>query len=963
MENRIFRERQVSAAERESLQRGLAFYERFAEQNSGHAELRGVMAKANLRAGFLRLDLKDWKEAQAHLKKAMPVLERLADESAGTASNRWDLARCCFGLYQVLMKDGHLREAELNCRRAIGLLRELAAEFPGETTYRVELGHCLWQLGGRDFDGTVPAADRRKEDETITREALAVFEGLVAEHPTNKHFRQETAFSHRRLCAILVDLGRLEEAADSERRAIVLYRELVAESPANTFYQQELALSCLELGRPLVADQKFPEAEAAYVQAIAGFTKLVGEFNMELHGWGLADACQHLSQLRKRAGQLDEAAEHLRVALAVWEKLSTEFDNPEYRNCWVTTQSELTYVLFERAREVDQEATGSPAERQTAARTYREQAAALLLSAATGSAHFVARSNLADYPVSGALLAESLVQVAQKPGGNRPEVSRVLHWFGVEYLKRQKHAEAEPLFSACLSIREQEEPHAWMTFATRVRLAEALSGQQKYAEAEPFLLQGYDGLILHEAQVTAEEKHTLSDAVNLLVELYDASGETAKADRWRRVQVAQKAAFLADSGSLHARTGKWAQAINEYNQVLEIEPHHFAARKGRAELFLNIGLLPEAAVENTQLFPLQEPADSIVFLHHALLCRWQEDEAGYRRTCELMLARFADSTDSEDWARIAIVLGYSPESAIEPSRTVSFAARAAGNGKNVWRTAYLGLAYFRAGQFDRAAAALEDSLKIDPNWFPAIVFAIQGMVQHRLGNVMQASAALGNASSARDVYLEAMLAQEIGFWPAPWRDVVHAELLYREAYGLIRGSTPPEDGRLLILRGRALDAILRFEAAIAAFDKAIESRPEAGEAWSGRALVLFHQQQWKRAVADFNRAIELDPKVQRNWWHRGHCHIDLAQWDKAAADFGHIIDQWPDGAEGWGWFWHSVALTNLNQPDKAIADLRKAMARGLNAELIKHDSRLDALRTHEGFQELLRDFERQEKVK
>ena len=707
------------------------------------------MAKANLRAGFLRLELKDWEEARAHFTTAFPVLEKLAEESAGTASNRWELARCCSGLYQVLMKVGQLREAESSCRRASNLFRELAAEFPRETNYRVELGHSLWQLGMMDLNAGLTSTERRLEGEAVTREALSVFERLMAEHPTNQYYRQETAVSHRYLSLITSNLGRLEEAADSRRRAIALYGELVAESPTHTFYQQELAYTWLDLRALLVNDQKFPEAEAACRQAIAGYTQLVGEFNREGDRWGLASACQRLGQLRKRAGQLDEAAERLRVALAIWEKLATEFDNPEYRNCWGITQTELTYVLFERSREVEQEASRSPAERQTAGKTYREEAVGLMLNAMPGRAHFVARFNLADYPLSGALLTESLVQVAQKPGANRLELSRVMHWFGLAYLKRQKHAEAEPLFSACLSIRDQEEPNAWMTFDTRVRLGEALLRQQKYAEAEPFLLQGYDGLILHEAQITAEDKLTPSDAVNLLVELYEASGETAKADRWRAVQATQKAAaLLFDRGSLHARTGEWAQTITEYNQVLEIEPHHFAARKGRAELFLNIGLLSEAAAENTQLFPLQEAADSMVFLHHALLCRWKGDEPGYRKACEFMLAQFADSTDSEDWARLAIVLGYAPELVIEPSRIVSFAARAAGNGKTVWRTAYLGLAYFRAGQFDRAAAALEDSLKIDPNWCPAIVFAIQGMVQHRLGNVMQASAAHDKASSA-----------------------------------------------------------------------------------------------------------------------------------------------------------------------------------------------------------------------
>src|SRR4029077_12667323 len=142
--------------------------------------------------------------------RAIPVLEKLADESAGSASTRWDLARCYFGLYQVLMKVGHLREAEASCRRASNLFRKLATEFPRETNYRVELGHSLWQLGMMDLHAGLTSTERRMEGETVTREALSVFERLMADHPTNQYYRQETAISHRFLSLMTSSLGPLE---------------------------------------------------------------------------------------------------------------------------------------------------------------------------------------------------------------------------------------------------------------------------------------------------------------------------------------------------------------------------------------------------------------------------------------------------------------------------------------------------------------------------------------------------------------------------------------------------------------------------------------------------------------------------------------------------------------------------------------------------------------------------------
>src|SRR5262249_43541463 len=88
------------------------------------------------------------------------------------------------------------------------------------------------------------------------------------------------------------------------------------------------------------------------------------------------------------------------------------------------------------------------------------------------------------------------------------------------------------------------------------------------------------------------------------------------------------------------------------------------------------------------------------------------------------------------------------------------------------------------------------------------------------------SAALEKARGAREGRIESMLAQEIGFWPAPWWDVVHGELLYREAYALIHRSPLPEDARLLVLRGRGLRAIGRSDEAQATFARAFALQPD-----------------------------------------------------------------------------------------------------------------------------------------
>jgi tetratricopeptide (TPR) repeat protein len=172
-------------------------------------------------------------------------------------------------------------------------------------------------------------------------------------------------------------------------------------------------------------------------------------------------------------------------------------------------------------------------------------------------------------------------------------------------------------------------------------------------------------------------------------------------------------------------------------------------------------------------------------------------------------------------------------------------------------------------------------------------------------------------------------------------------------------------GRLALYhinRGNVYATSSQWDKAVADYTKAIELKPDASEAWSGRAFVHFHRQQWDKAVADFSKAIDLAPQVHANWWHRGHAYLQLAQWDKAAADFGKVLEKWPDGAEGW--YWRGEAFAQMNQPDKALADLQQAIAKGFtNVEQMKTDPKLDPLRTREDFGKLLEEMERQGKSK
>src|SRR5262249_35784207 len=59
---------------------------------------------------------------------------------------------------------------------------------------------------------------------------------------------------------------------------------------------------------------------------------------------------------------------------------------------------------------------------------------------------------------------------------------------------QKKGSEADPPLRECMAIMAKWQAATWMTFDVQALLGGSLLGQKKYAEAEPLLLKGYEGL-------------------------------------------------------------------------------------------------------------------------------------------------------------------------------------------------------------------------------------------------------------------------------------------------------------------------------------------------------------------------------------------------------------------------------------------------------------------------------------
>jgi len=110
-----------------------------------------------------------------------------------------------------------------------------------------------------------------------------------------------------------------------------------------------------------------------------------------------------------------------------------------------------------------------------------------------------------------------------------------------QLLKLNAWSDAEIALREVLPIRERRDPDNWGAFNTRFMLGQALLGQQKFDEASPLLIQGFEGVKQRESQIPPIQIAVdLIEALERLVRLYEAIEKNDEAAKWRNELEAAK---------------------------------------------------------------------------------------------------------------------------------------------------------------------------------------------------------------------------------------------------------------------------------------------------------------------------------------------------------------------------------------------------------------------------------------
>jgi serine/threonine protein kinase len=138
------------------------------------------------------------------------------------------------------------------------------------------------------------------------------------------------------------------------------------------------------------------------------------------------------------------------------------------------------------------------------------------------------------YALAETRAAQTLAGRRHALGSEHPDTMESAADLALAYQSQGKFAESEPLAREALEFERKKRPDDWQRFRAESLLGASLAGQKKYAEAEPLLLDGHQGMAVRRDRMGVPDRYHLDRAREWIVQLYEGWGKPAKDAEWRK---------------------------------------------------------------------------------------------------------------------------------------------------------------------------------------------------------------------------------------------------------------------------------------------------------------------------------------------------------------------------------------------------------------------------------------------
>jgi serine/threonine protein kinase/tetratricopeptide (TPR) repeat protein len=297
----------------------------------------------------------------------------------------------------------------------------------------------------------------------------------------------------------------------------------------------------------------------------------------------------------------------------------------------------------------------------------------------------------------------------------------------------------------------------------------------------------------------------------------------------------------------------------------------------RAWTYADLSLFKEASDLFARQFKHTLSDNYHLWSFHALLLLANGDTAGYHRVAADMLERWGNASDHGTCANVAATCCWGPAGTFQPARLLDLAKK--GQLKTEpYRKLWLGVAHYRAGQFDDVIRTLKEMGDGD-----ARCRAVLAMAHHKLKKPDEARQWLKKAKESYDFSVrEALTGTTLKPVMGSCMYFVDFLLYYREAKTLIDGPGW-KDANLEALQARGREVLKKRDPATAPYDYALMLQPEQARLWLARGRRLADLKRWHKADADLARAAELKPDYPQVLRERSRVATGLGKPAQATA--------------------------------------------------------------------------------
>ena len=437
-------------------------------------------------------------------KESRPV-EAVTAGREGLAIQRKLLGRDSLVVAETLVLFGHVlvadhqgAEAEAVCEEAVAIRQKLLGR-----------DHVLTAIALAALGDVYFLENRLLEAEVVLRDAMARYRQSNLDPEPSMLLRLGT---------VLTDRGELTEAESCLREVLAIRRKTLDD------VHPMIAEALDRVGLVLNQAGKFAAAEEIYTEEMVIRRKLAEKDPANIHTKrGLAYALRHLAETLGHQGRYTESENLLREAMAIRRDYGLDGPGAEIVTLMLLGDSLRHQGKLPEAEKIFREAAAL-------AETAPDEKAYFVFGGLSGTLEQQSRAADADAVWTEAIASARRGPTAQNAAANDIFLVATLtamiesgRFTGAEAVTRENLARWEKLF-----------PDNWRTFACRTLLGGALAGQQKFAEAEPLLLSGCDGLVAQGDDAPLVSGKLLRFTFRRIEQLYDETDRPEKAAEWRR---------------------------------------------------------------------------------------------------------------------------------------------------------------------------------------------------------------------------------------------------------------------------------------------------------------------------------------------------------------------------------------------------------------------------------------------